>query len=146
MIFVSGCLWGKNCKYSGGNNLRENLKEKLKGEEIMLICPECLGELPTPRSPSEIEEGFDGENVICGMGKVFSRDGKDVTAEFLKGAEKVLELAKKHNPKAVYLKQGSPSCGFGLIYDGTFTGVKKAGNGITAQLLIDNGFHVIAEE
>lgn len=144
MVFVSKCLWGKNCKYNGGNNLRTELIKELEGEEIMLICPECEGGLAIPRAPSEIEYGKSGADVIKGNGKVIAKNGSDVTEEFLCGAKKVLELAKKHLPTKIYLKQSSPSCGCGLIYDGTFGGNKKSGNGVTAQLLLEEGFSVEA--
>ena len=146
MVFVSRCLWGENCKYNGGNNLREKLKEKLSGEKVVLICPECEGGLSIPRAPSEIESGFCGADVINGCGRVLAKSGGDVTEEFLSGAESVLRLAKKLSPEKIYLKQSSPSCGFGRIYDGSFGGVKKAGNGVTAQLLADNGFDIEAIE
>ena len=146
MVFVSKCLWGENCKYNGGNNLRKKLQEKLSDEEVVLICPECEGGLSVPRAPSEIESGFCGADVINGSGRVLAKDGNDVTPEFLKGAESVLKLAKKLSPEKIYLKQSSPSCGLGLIYDGSFGGVKKTGNGVTAQLLADNGFNIEAVE
>ena len=144
MVFVSKCLWGKNCKYNGGNNLRCELIKELEGEEVILVCPECEGGLPIPRTPSEIEYGKSGADVINGCGRVLAKDGSDVTEEFLCGAKKVLELAEKHRPTKIYLKQSSPSCGFGLIYDGSFGGIKKKGNGVTAQLLSDEGFFVEA--
>ena len=146
MVFVSRCLWGENCKYNGKNNLRKELKERLSGEEVVLVCPECEGGLSIPRMPSEIENGFCGDDVISGKGRVLVKGGGDVTKEFLQGAGSVLMLAKKFRPKKIYLKQSSPSCGFGLIYDGSFEGVKKAGNGVTAQLLSDNGFDIEAVE
>ncbi len=144
MVFVSKCLWGVNCKYTGGNNLRENLKDLLKNEEVILICPECDGGLPTPRHAAEIEKGFDGKDVICGMAKVINCIGEDVTSQFVSGGKMALELALKYKPDKIYLKQGSPSCGCGIIYDGTFTGVKKEGVGVTCAALIENGFDVIA--
>ena len=146
MIFVSKCLWGENCKYSGGNNLREELKRSLAGEEVILVCPECQGGLPTPRPASEIEYGKDGSDIVCGCGKVINSEGEDVSREFLKGAQIVLELAEKYNPEKIYLKQGSPSCGKGRIYDGTFSGKTKEGMGVTAALLEEKGYTVIAVE
>ncbi len=132
-VFVSACLLGENCKYNGGNNLREELLKELEGCEIVAVCPEVFGGLPTPRKPSEIQD----ERVV-------NSAGRDVTAQFLKGAHKTLEMAREHQPDAIYLKQGSPSCGCGLIYDGTFSGTKKPGRGVTAVLLEENGFKVIA--
>ena len=144
MIFVSACLWGENCKYNGGNNLRAKLKKELEGQNVMLICPECFGGLPIPRVASEIEPGGDGADVLNGKSKVYAKDSSDVTAQFISGAEKVLELAKQYKPEKIYLKQGSPSCGYGLIYDGTFSGTKKEGNGVTAAILKEHGFDVVA--
>ena len=146
MVFVSACLWGENCKYSGGNNLREGLKENLKNEEVVLICPECDGGLPTPRAASEINGENGGESVLNGEGKVINCEGTDVTCEFVKGAKHALELAFKLKPEKIYLKQGSPSCGCGRIYDGTFTGKCVSGNGVTATILINNGFKVVPVE
>ena len=135
---------GKNCKYNGKNNLRPDLLH-LKDEAI-LVCPEALGKMPIPRLPSEIEPGFSGEDVLDGKAKVFSSDGKDVTKHFINGAEKVLETAVQHNVKQAYLKQSSPSCGCGKIYDGTFTDVKKSGDGVLAALLKRNGIEVTGIE
>ena len=109
MILVSACLLGKNCKYNGGNNFCPAVIEFLKDKEYKEICPECMGGLSTPRAPSEIKDG-----------KVFSKTGTDVTKEFIKGAEESLKLAKEYGVSMAILKQGSPSCGYGRIYDGSF--------------------------
>ena len=143
MIFVSKCLCGINCKYNGENNNREEIKKLVKQERTVLICPEELGGLPVPRLPSEIEEGYGGEEVLDGKAKVIDVQGKDVTENFRKGAEETLELAKKFNPQCIYLKQGSPSCGCGRIYTGRFDGTKKEGNGVTAALLKRAGFRLV---
>lgn len=146
MVLVSKCLWGENCKYNGGNNLREDLKEHLKNEEVVLICPECEGGLPTPRLPSEIEHGKTAGDVLLGKGRVINSEGHDVTEEFVRGARNILQMAQILKPSAIYLKQGSPSCGCGEVYDGTFSGNIISGDGITARLLKDNGFYVIPKE
>ncbi|MBQ3053645.1 MAG: DUF523 domain-containing protein [Clostridia bacterium] len=146
MVFVSGCLYGENCKYNGGNNLREELKKLLENEEVVLVCPECMGNMTTPRSPSEINFGGNGKMVTEGKGKVISKEGEDVTSFFLKGANEVLRLAKELKPSCIYLKQGSPSCGCGVIYDGTFSSTKKEGVGVTASILLENGFKIIPVE
>lgn len=138
MILVSACLAGVNCKYDGGNNLNEKILELVKKGEAILVCPEQLGGLTTPRTPSEI-------SIIEGNKKVINKDGEDVTINFVRGAEEVLRIAKSLNITKAILKSKSPSCGCGLVYDGTFTGTKIPGNGITAQLLIDNGIEVITE-
>ena len=135
MILVSACLAGVNCKYDGGNNYNEKIMELVKNGEAILVCPEQLGGLPTPRVPSEI---FDN--------KVITKEGKDVTYEYNRGAKEVLRLCKELNITKAILKANSPSCGCGTIYDGTFTSTKINGNGITAQLLIDNGIEVLTEK
>ena len=135
MILVSACLCGVNCKYNGKNNLNEEMLELLKTGEALLICPEQMGGLETPRRPSEIR-------IINGETKVFMDDGRDVTDNYKKGAEEVLRLAKELNINKAILRKKSPSCGCGEIYDGTFTGTLTKGNGITAALLLDNGIEV----
>ena len=139
MILVSACLLGINSKYDGTNNYLEKLDEYLKGEEFIFMCPEQLGGLCTPRNPSEIK-------YVDGKRKVFSNDGVDVTENFEKGAQEVLNICKKYNIKKAILKSGSPSCGYGKIYDGTFSGNKIDGNGITTELLLENGIEVISSK
>lgn len=135
MILVSACLCGVNCKYNGKNNLNEEMLELLKRGEALLICPEQMGGLETPRNPSEIK-------VINGEIKVFMNDGRDVTENYKRGAKEVLRLAKELNIKKAILKKKSPSCGCGEIYDGTFSGNLVSGNGITAALLLENGIEI----
>lgn len=135
---VSACLAGCNCKYNGKDNTVDEIKEMVQKGEAITVCPEQLGGLPTPRNPSEIQ-------VIDGNIRVVNNIGEDVTEQFIKGALKTLEIARKVNPSKIILKSKSPSCGVGLIYDGTFTGTLINGNGITAQLLIDEGFSVISK-
>ena len=135
MILISACLCGINCKYNGKNNLNEECLELLKKGEAILVCPEQMGGLETPRNPSEIK-------IVNEEIKVFMNDGKDVTDNYKRGAEEVLKLAKELNIKKAILKRKSPSCGCGEIYDGTFTNTITKGNGITASLLIENGIEV----
>ena len=135
MYLVSACLVGINCKYDGGNNYNEKVLELVKTGKAIPVCPEQLGGLTTPRKPSEIVND-----------KVVMNNGEDVTSNFKRGAEEVLELCKKLNVTKVILKSGSPSCGCGTIYDGTFTGTKVPGNGITTSLLLKNGIEVITEK
>lgn len=144
MVIVSACLMGENCKYNGKNNLRAELLG-LKDEAI-LICPEVAGGMETPRLPSEIEPGFSGDDVTIGKARVFASDGKDVTENFLHGSKKILEIAKENGITKAFLKQSSPSCGCGKIYDGTFTGVKKDGDGVLTALLKKNGIEVTGIE
>ena len=135
MIFVSGCLVGINCKYDGGNNFDERIFNLVKEGKAIPICPEQLGGLKTPRNPAEIQEKD-------GIRKVVTCEDEDVTNEYIRGAEEVLKLAKELDIKEAILQPRSPSCGKGLIYDGTFSKKKIEGNGITADLLIKNGIDV----
>lgn len=144
MIFISACLMGIPCRYNGGKKPNQQMIERMKGKEVCKICPECMV-LPTPRPSAEISGGT-GKDVIQGKARVINREGKDVTVEFLVGARDVLEKAKQMRPERIYLKKYSPSCGVGEIYDGTFTGTKREGNGVLAQMLLDAGFCVIAAE
>lgn len=145
IILVSACLCGVNCKYNGLNNLKEPILKLVREGNAMLVCPEQLGGLETPRPPSEIVNGT-GKEVLIGNSKVLSNKGIDVSKQFIKGANEVLNLAKLTNANLVILKAKSPSCGIGKIYDGTFNGILKEGNGVTAELLIQNGFKVINED
>ena len=131
-ILVSACLLGTNCKYSGGNNYSEEVMEYLKDYEIIPICPEQLGGLPTPRPASEII----GDKVI-------NNEGTDVTSNYQNGAEEALKIAKLLGLKKALLKAKSPSCGNGKIYDGTFSGTLIDGDGITTKLLKENNIEVI---
>lgn len=144
MILISACLCGLNCKYNGGNNLNEPLLNILKAGKALLICPEQMGGLQTPRKPCEIVGGT-SKDVLEGKARVLNTAGEDRSKEFLKGAYETLKLAKTINAEYVVLKSKSPSCGADMIYDGSFSGKLKAGSGITAQLLINNGFKVINE-
>lgn len=134
-IMVSACLTGENCKYNGGNNRNEMLLNLLEGNEVIAVCPEQMGGLPTPRVPSEILEGV-----------VTSRDGRNVDAEFRLGASRCLEVAVREKPDLIILQSRSPSCGVKQRYDGTFAGKLVEGMGVTAQLLADNGFRVVDAE
>lgn len=135
MILVSACLAGCNCKYNGLNNKVSVIEELVRENKAVTVCPEVLGGLQTPRHASEIQKVNDKIFVVDTM-------SKDVTEEFVKGAEKTLEIARDLKPSKIILKSKSPSCGFGLIYDGTFTGTLIEGNGITAELLCKNGFKI----
>ncbi|WP_026477020.1 DUF523 domain-containing protein [Alkaliphilus transvaalensis] len=145
MILVSACLLGVNCKYSGGHNLKENLIKELENRSIVPICPEQLGGLTTPRPPAEIQGG-NGQDVLAGNGSVSRNDGIDVTEAFIKGAEETLKIAQLLGIKEAILKANSPSCGNKRIYDGSFSGKKIAGIGVTAALLESRGIKVYSEE
>lgn len=145
MIFVSACLLGVNCKYNGGNNLKNEIVEHFKNKGIIPICPEQLGGLSTPRLAAEIKGG-DGKNVLEGSGKVVNSDGKDVTEKFIKGAYETLKLAETLGATKAILKTKSPSCGIGKIYDGNFNGILTEGDGVTAALLKSKGIEVYSDE
>lgn len=133
-ILVSACLLGEFCKYNGGNNKNDEVIGLGKYFELIPVCPECFGNLPTPREPSEIKDG-----------RVYSKSGDDVTDNFFSGAEQTLYIAKESNCPAAVLKERSPSCGFGEIYDGSFSGALCTGNGITADLLYNNDIRIFGE-
>ena len=131
-IMVSACLAGENCKYDGGNNKNEKVLQLMAEHEVVTVCPEVMGGLPTPRVPSEIKDGV-----------VTSKDGRNVDREFRVGAKKCLGLARQFQPDLIILQSRSPSCGTRQHYDGTFTNTLTDGPGVTAQLLMENGFRVI---
>ena len=131
-IAVSACLLGENCKYNGGNNYHEKLAEFLKGHEVIGVCPEVLGGLPTPRKSSEIVDGV-----------VRYKDGTSVDEEFRKGAEASLKIVKEMGAELVILQSRSPSCGVGTIYDGTFSKILISGDGVFVKLLKENGIRVM---
>ena len=134
---ISACLLGVDCRYDGKNNkLPEEKLEKLMEEyELIPVCAEVYGGLTTPRVPSERRNGG-----------VYSKMGTDVTEEFTRGAEAVLYLARLYGAELAILKENSPSCGSGTIYDGTFSGTLTEGDGVTAELLKNHGIAVIGEK
>lgn len=139
MMIISACLCGCDCKYNGKNNKNESCVELLKRGKAVLVCPEQLGGMTTPRVPSEIIKNDGNISVI-------SKEGKDVSKEFKKGAKEALKIAKLVDVKVAILKDGSPSCGSKYIYDGTFSGNKIKGEGITAKLFMENGIKVFSED
>lgn len=144
MIAVSACLLGINCKYNGNNNENEKVVNYLKDKEFILICPEQLGGLSTPRNPAEIING-DGYSVINNESKIVDKNNKDISIEFIKGANESLKIAKMYECREAILKEGSPSCGSNFIYDGSFSGKKISGIGVTAALFRKNGIKVISD-
>lgn len=145
IIVVSACLCGVNCRYSGDGFFNEKISNIIKSKTVVPVCPEQLGGLPTPRAAAEIVNGT-GKEVLLGKAKVISKQGEDKTKEFVRGAKEALNIAKRFGAKKAILKAKSPSCGCGLVYDGTFSGNKIKGNGVTAELFIENGIKVITEE
>ncbi|NCB17850.1 MAG: DUF523 domain-containing protein [Synergistales bacterium] len=133
-ILVSACLLGVNCRYDGGSAENESVLALMDRYDLIPVCPEILGGLPTPREPAEISGG-----------RVRTISGEDVTGQYGRGAVESLKLATLYGCAAALLKERSPSCGAGLIYDGTFTGKLVPGNGLLAALLAARGIRVIGE-
>lgn len=133
-LLVSACLLGVACRYDGRSKLHPLAQELCRRHEVIPVCGEIFGGLPTPRLPSERREGG-----------VFASDGGDVTDAFCRGAEEVVRLARLTGAQAAILKERSPSCGSGAVYDGTFSGVLTEGWGITAALLRQQGLRVVGE-
>ncbi|MDO4182457.1 MAG: DUF523 domain-containing protein [Coriobacteriia bacterium] len=129
-VAVSACLLGHNCKYNGGNNLNIALVEALQEHEVVPVCPETAGGLPRPRVPAERV----GDCVL-------NAEGEDVTAAFVAGARAC--LAQACGCDVAVLQPRSPSCGWGTIYDGTFTGTLVPGNGVFAEMLSEAGVSVL---
>jgi uncharacterized protein YbbK (DUF523 family) len=146
-IIVSGCLLGEHCRYDGLHNYTNSkvLWAFQNQGRLIPYCPEVAGGLPTPRAGAEIVNG-DGFDVINRKASVINEKGIDVTRQFIKGAKNTLRVAKLHHATVAILKQGSPSCGSKLIYDGTFSGNTIPGMGVTAALLTQNGIRVFSEE
>lgn len=134
-ILVSACLLGVRCRYDGQSKENTKVLEYLQDKDFILVCPEIMGGLSTPRKPAQRKDG-----------EVITKDGTKVTIEYERGAEEVLRLARKFNIKKALLKAKSPSCGVGKIYDGTFSGTLISGMGVTAELLKENGIEVFTEE
>lgn len=145
MILVSSCLLGNAVRYKGdANPLDLLLKYKEQGHFIP-ICPEVFGGLSIPRPPAEIVGGS-GEDVWQGKAKLMNNEGVDVTESYKNGVLKAAEYCKKQHVTAVILKERSPSCGTHMIYDGTFTGTRIPGRGVTAAYFAQMGLPLYSEE
>ncbi|WP_339477649.1 MULTISPECIES: DUF523 domain-containing protein [unclassified Pseudomonas] len=144
-ILVSRCLLGHRVRYDGGaSGPFDQLQQWLDEGRIVPLCPEVAGGLPTPRAAAEIPGGQGGQ-VLDGQARVITTDGEDVSAQFLSGAYQALERVREHDIRIAVLKANSPSCGNVLTYDGTFSGVKVSGAGVTAALLKRHGVKVFSE-
>lgn len=131
-IMISACLAGVNCKYNGGSNRNERVIGLCAGHQVIAVCPEQMGGLPTPRVPAEIRNGT-----------AVNAEGASVDEAFRRGAEACLQIALRERPDLIILQSRSPSCGVKQRYDGTFSGTLVDGSGITAALLIRHGFRVV---
>ena len=134
-VLISACLIGENTKYNGGNSFIKSVEKLYPLCDLIIICPEVMSGLKTPRSPSEIKNG-----------KVINKANKDVTSFFKSGASLITYIAEQNNVKYAVLKENSPSCGVHHIYDGTFSNNLIKGNGITTQELIKKGIQVFSEK
>jgi uncharacterized protein YbbK (DUF523 family) len=133
-LLVSACLLGVCCRYDGAGKTHPLAGELMTRYTVIPVCPEQLGGLPTPRPPAERQ----GERVMA-------KGGLDVTEPYRRGAEETLKLSRLFGCQAAVLKERSPSCGCGHIYDGTFSGTVTTGDGVTAALLRENGIPVLGE-
>ena len=138
-ILISSCLLGIECRYDAGHNRVEDIIKKAQEMQLIPICPEQFGGLPTPRAPSNIVKG-DGKGVLAGQARVINSLGEDVTGAFIKGARESLKLAKITGAQKAILKNKSPSCGLNTPYCETDTGY---GLGVTAALLLSAGIEII---
>ena len=133
-IMISACLLGVCCRYDGDSKAHPEMEKLARCHTLVPVCPEQLGGLPTPRPPAERQGGA-----------VRTRSGIDVTDQYRRGAEETLRLCRLLGCEAAVLKESSPSCGRGQVYDGTFSGTLMAGDGVTAELLAANGIPVYGE-
>ncbi|HEY1028859.1 MAG TPA: DUF523 domain-containing protein [Pseudomonas sp.] len=144
-ILVSRCLLGHRVRYDGGaHGPFDQLRQWLEEGRVVVLCPEVAGGLPTPRPPAEIRGG-QGAEVLDGRLPVLTVDGQDVTGAFVEGAEQALQLVREHGIRVALLKARSPSCGNLENYDGSFSGVRVPGEGVTAALLRRAGVRVFNE-
>ncbi len=133
-VLISACLLGVRCRYDGASKPLAEIEALRQQYHLIPVCPEVFGGLPTPREPAERQ----GERVV-------TRSGQDVTDAYRRGAEETLRLAQLFGCRLAILKEKSPSCGSGERYDGTYSGTLTAGNGVTADLLLQNGVAVLGE-
>ncbi|MGV1870642.1 DUF523 domain-containing protein [Agrobacterium rosae] len=146
-ILISACLLGHAVRYDGkGKPLAHPAIERWRQEgRLVTICPEMAGGMAVPRPPAEIEKGASGLDVLEGRARVLEVTGSDVTTQFIAGAQKALAFARANDCAYALLIDGSPSCGSVAIYDGSFSGRKHAGNGVTAALLQQAGIAVYSD-
>ncbi|GJD73069.1 DUF523 domain-containing protein [Methylobacterium goesingense] len=146
-VLVSACLMGRPVRYNGSAKaLSHPLLERLAAEgRLVVVCPELSAGFSVPRPAAEIADGCDGDAVLTGTAKVIEATGGDVTGLYIAGAHAALKLAVENGCRFALLIDGSPSCGSGFIYDGSFGATKHAGSGVTAALLRQHGIEVFAD-
>ncbi len=145
MYLISACLAGLPVRYDGKSYHIQAVQWLQQQGLAVTACPEMLGGLNCPREPAEIYGGS-AADVLAGRAKVLTENGADVTQAFIDGAQITLQLAQRHAVRCAVLKENSPSCGRNSIYDGSFSGRRQAGIGITAALLLQHGIEVISEQ
>jgi uncharacterized protein YbbK (DUF523 family) len=152
-LFVSACLAGVNCTFRGKNNLNDKIKKLVDNRQAIALCPEELGAVSlsapgalsgTPRESVELIGG-DGNDLLDGRAQAISSSGRNVTENLIRGAREILKILEAYGIKEAVLKSNSPTCGAGRIYDGTFSGILIAGDGVLAALLKRNGIKVRTE-
>lgn len=146
-ILVSSCLLGHAVRYNGGDKRCEAdvLRRWVDEGRVVAVCPEVAGGLPVPRPPAEIIAGAGGANVLLGLARVVDDTGRDVTPEFVQGAEHAAERARALGIRVAVLKEGSPSCGSGYSYDGSFSRTRVPVPGVAAARLLNDGVRVFSE-
>ena len=148
MVLVSACLLGSRVRYNGSFRLNDHpvLARWLSEGRIVQICPEIAAGFSTPRPPAELRGAGDGGAVLQGRGQVIEQTGADVTDLYRAAGQLALDLARQTGCRYAVLTDGSPSCGSRFIYDGSFSGNRIAGHGITTALLEENGIRVFSED
>lgn len=144
-ILISACLAGRACRFDGTGALDDTVSRLVAEGRAILVCPEVDGGLGTPRPPAEIIGG-DGTDVIEGHARVVTENGLEVTEAYLAGARRALATARRTGASTAILKARSPSCGAGVVYDGTFSRTLTTGDGVTAALLRSEGLTVLTDE
>ncbi|MBI5250493.1 MAG: DUF523 domain-containing protein [Desulfomonile tiedjei] len=142
VILISACLAGLHTRYDGNSKPHPLLRELATACVLIPLCPEILGGLGIPRTPCRFSGG-DGNSVVLGVARLVDRNGIDRTAEFLRGAEESLRVARLVEPNLIIFKEGSPSCGLHTVDIG---GTKTAGCGVVTALFMGTGIPIISEE
>lgn len=146
-ILISACLAGLPVRYNGSAKpLMHDAVDRWRAQgRLVTLCPELAGGFQVPRPPAEIENGLNGDDVLDGRARVLELSGGDVSAAYIAGAQIALDVARENGCDHALLIDGSPSCGSGFVYDGSFSGVRHAGQGVTAALLRRNGIAVYSD-
>ena len=141
MVAISSCITGIRCRYNSKDSYNPSLMESVN-DNYIAVCPETLAGFEIPRAACEIAGGS-GEDVLRGTARIIDKNGVDITEPMIQGAEKALKICLENNITKAYLQSNSPTCGFGKIHDGSFSGTLRSGNGIFSALLIQHGIEVV---